>query len=180
VRRFSPLTSFAFLGLLGGTFVASAAPDAPARKPLAGRIIVIDPGHAVLDESGKLINPGAKARGGVWERDAVLAVAEKLTPILEAQGAKVFQTRTAGNPWRYSGQADTPTTAHERFLPTRCTQTCTSDCIAIGTGAENLKATRCITTVGVAAVWQRLCGMRLLKRSPAITTTAYIDERLSA
>ncbi len=74
-------------------------------QPLAGKIIVLDPGHAVLDAKGRMINPGSRARRGVWERDVVLDVAEKLVPLLEAQGAKVFMTRTRSNPWRYSLQS---------------------------------------------------------------------------
>lgn len=70
--------------------------------PLKGRIIVIDPGHAVLNEGGMIINPGARARHGVWERDVALAVGQKLVPLLEAKGAKVIMTRTPDNPWRYA------------------------------------------------------------------------------
>jgi N-acetylmuramoyl-L-alanine amidase len=80
--------------------VRSASP-----QPLAGRIIVIDPGHAVKNYAGRIINPGAKARRGALEREVVLEVAEKLVPILEAQGARVFLTRTHGNAWRYNGQS---------------------------------------------------------------------------
>jgi N-acetylmuramoyl-L-alanine amidase len=70
--------------------------------PLAGKVIVLDPGHAVKNDSDKIINPGSYGRGGVEERDVVLEVAEKLVPLLEAQGAKVYLTRTKSNVWRYS------------------------------------------------------------------------------
>jgi N-acetylmuramoyl-L-alanine amidase len=73
-----------------------------ATQPLKGKIIVIDPGHAVMNDSGVLINPGARARRGAYERDVALSVSSKVAPMLEAQGAKVFLTRTADNPWRYS------------------------------------------------------------------------------
>ncbi len=71
-------------------------------------MLVLDPGHAVKNDAGKIINPGAKARQGPLERDVALNVAETLTPLLEAQGAKVYMTRTRVNPWRYgySSQAD--------------------------------------------------------------------------
>jgi N-acetylmuramoyl-L-alanine amidase len=49
-----------------------------------------------------VINPGARARRGPWERDVALSVCEKLVPLLEAQGAKVVMTRTHDNPWRYA------------------------------------------------------------------------------
>ena len=54
-----------------------------------------------MNDAEKIINPGARARRGVYERDVALKVAEKVAPLLEAQGAKVFMTRTHDNPWRY-------------------------------------------------------------------------------
>jgi N-acetylmuramoyl-L-alanine amidase len=98
VRRLSVCLVVTLTALTG----ADPGPSVP--QPLAGRIIVIDPGHAVMNDAGKIINPGAKARRGVLERDVVLEVADRLVPLLEAQGAKVFLTRTRGNPWRYSAQ----------------------------------------------------------------------------
>jgi N-acetylmuramoyl-L-alanine amidase len=55
-----------------------------------------------------MINPGARARRGAYERDIALYVAETVAPLLEAQGAKVYMTRTRDNPWRYgySSRAD--------------------------------------------------------------------------
>lgn len=79
-------------------------PAPGVQQPLAGKIIVLDPGHAARNDAGKLINPGASGRHGVLERDVVLSVAEKLAPLLEAQGAKVYMTRTLKNPWRYTSQ----------------------------------------------------------------------------
>lgn len=70
-------------------------------KTLEGKIVVLDPGHAVKNDVDKIINPGARARRGVYERDVVLSVAETIAPLLEAQGAKVYMTRTEANPWRY-------------------------------------------------------------------------------
>jgi N-acetylmuramoyl-L-alanine amidase len=84
---------------------AWAQAPASVAQPLEGKIIVLDPGHATKNENDKLINPGASGRRGVLERDVVLEVAEKLTPLLEAQGAKVYITRTLKNPWRYSSQS---------------------------------------------------------------------------
>ena len=80
-------------------FILQAQPSLPG--PLSGKVIVLDPGHAVMDDNDRVINPGARARHGAWERDIALAVAEKMTPLLEAQGAKVYRTRTSDNPWRY-------------------------------------------------------------------------------
>jgi N-acetylmuramoyl-L-alanine amidase len=95
-----------FLLLLAFIMPSAAWGETPSAvpQPLAGKIIVLDPGHATKDADGKLINPGASGRGGNLERDVVLEVAEKLAPLLEAQGAKVYMTRTGLNPWRYSSQ----------------------------------------------------------------------------
>jgi len=76
-----------------------------ARKtlPLKGRVIVLDPGHAVKNESGSIINPGAQGRKkGPLERDIALHVGAMVVPLLESQGATVLMTRTPDNPWRYS------------------------------------------------------------------------------
>jgi len=104
---------FSFMALFVMGAAALAAPTglvttAPPPRilssgALAGKVILIDPGHAVLNEQGWIINPGARAaRHGAWERDVALSVSEKIVPILEAQGAKVIKTRTSDNPWRYS------------------------------------------------------------------------------
>src|SRR5262245_27917258 len=87
------------LFLLAG--VALLATSAWKSNALAGRIIVVDPGHAVKNDAGKIINPGASGRRGPLERDVALHVAETMEPLLEAQGAKVYMTRTSANPWRY-------------------------------------------------------------------------------
>lgn len=104
MTRRLPLIFAALVGAFSFTLFAFAE----SAKPLAGKVLVLDPGHAVRNSSEKLINPGSSARGGVLERDVVLNVVDTLVPLLEAQGAKVFVTRTAGNPWRYgySPQAD--------------------------------------------------------------------------
>lgn len=89
-----------------GTPLAVTAAPAPLPAQglavLKGKLIVIDPGHAVLNEEGWIINPGARARRGAWERDVALKVSAKMVPLLEAQGAKVILTRTPDNPWRYA------------------------------------------------------------------------------
>jgi N-acetylmuramoyl-L-alanine amidase len=96
------------LGLSLGIRPSFAAEPADAPLPLTGKVVLLDPGHAVLNESGWMINPGARARRGAYERNIALAVGTRVVPLLEAQGAKVFMTRTADNPWRYHArkQAD--------------------------------------------------------------------------
>jgi N-acetylmuramoyl-L-alanine amidase len=98
--------AFVVTTLLSG--IGFCRPAAASGKPLEGRVVVLDPGHAVKNDAGKMINPGAQGKGGVLERDVALRVAETIAPLLEAQGAKVYMTRTHTNPWRYgySPQAD--------------------------------------------------------------------------
>ena len=57
----------------------------PAR-PLAGRLVVVDPGHPPL---------GAIGPTGLREAEANLAVALELGALLEAEGARVIMTRSA-------------------------------------------------------------------------------------
>lgn len=60
-------------------------PAIDPRRPLAGRTIVLDPGHPPL---------GAKGPSGLWEPVATLAVARKAKVLLERAGATVLLTRT--------------------------------------------------------------------------------------
>jgi N-acetylmuramoyl-L-alanine amidase len=65
------------------------APAVDAARPLAGRVIAVDPGHPPI---------GATGPTGLYEGDAVLAVAEQLRTMLEAKGATVLMTRTTRGP----------------------------------------------------------------------------------
>jgi len=87
----------------------------PAR-PLAGRTIVLDPGHPPL---------GAKGPTGLWEPVATLAVALKTRALLEHAGATVLLTRTDSTPLelyprtRFAEQhdADVLVSIHANALP---------------------------------------------------------------
>ncbi len=59
------------------------------RRPLAGRTIVIDPGHPPV---------GAHGPSGLWEPVATLAVAKRVKALLEQGGATVLLTRTDSLP----------------------------------------------------------------------------------
>ena len=59
------------------------------RRPLAGRTIVLDPGHPPF---------GAKGPSGLWEPVATLAVALQAKTLLERAGATVLLTRTDSTP----------------------------------------------------------------------------------
>ncbi len=89
----------AFVATILISGVTFCRPAAASSKPLEGRVVVLDPGHAVKNDAGKIINPGAKGSGGVLERDVNLRVVETIAPLLEAQGAKVYR-------YSYSQQAD--------------------------------------------------------------------------
>jgi N-acetylmuramoyl-L-alanine amidase len=95
-----PFRTFAFAAALTTALATPFRAEMP--MTLAGKTIVLDPGHAVLNDAGAIINPGARARRGAYEREVALKVAEKTLPLLEAHGAKVIMTRTPHNPWRYA------------------------------------------------------------------------------
>ena len=59
------------------------------RRPLAGRTIVLDPGHPPV---------GAHGPSGLWEPVATLAVAQQAKTLLEQRGATVLLTRTDSTP----------------------------------------------------------------------------------
>lgn len=85
-------------------------------RPLAGRTIVLDPGHPPL---------GAKGPTGLWEPVATLAVALKAKTLLEHAGATVLLTRTDSTPLelyprtRFAEQhdADVLVSIHANALP---------------------------------------------------------------
>ena len=64
-------------------------PVIDARRPLAGRTIVLDPGHPPV---------GAHGPTGLWEPVATLAVAQQAKTLLEQAGATVLLTRTDSTP----------------------------------------------------------------------------------
>ena len=64
-------------------------PTIAGGRPLAGRLIVVDPGHPP---------GGATGPTGLREADANLAVALRLRALLEAAGARVAMTRTSDLP----------------------------------------------------------------------------------
>ena len=84
-RRF--LAGVALLGLALITFLGLTAAERRAQASLvAGRIILLDPGHGGVD-------PGAVGSTGVLEKDVVLAIALHLRDYLQQAGATVVLTR---------------------------------------------------------------------------------------
>jgi N-acetylmuramoyl-L-alanine amidase len=66
---------------------------------LAGRVIVLDPGHAVVNYEGKVINAG-KNRNNLWEHAMTMKIVQELGAVLTSEGAKVLYTRTPADYWR--------------------------------------------------------------------------------
>ncbi len=64
-------------------------PLVSARRPLAGLLIVLDPGHPPL---------GATGPTGFAEAEANLLIAQQLAPMLEREGARVLLTRNDARP----------------------------------------------------------------------------------
>jgi N-acetylmuramoyl-L-alanine amidase len=75
------------------------APVVNRDRPLAGLVIAVDPGHPPIGSTGPT---------GLYEGDAVLAVAELVKPLLEARGATVVMTRATAGP---VGLAERPVAA---------------------------------------------------------------------
>jgi N-acetylmuramoyl-L-alanine amidase len=69
---------------------------------LRGRLIVIDPGHGVINYDGAIINPGKISNSGLMEHKLNMEIAQRLGKRLEKEGAKVIFTRTPSDYWRES------------------------------------------------------------------------------
>lgn len=78
--------------------VITAAPSSPLR----GHLIVIDPGHGVIDFDSNIINPGKVNNSGLMEHKLNMAIGQKVGARLEKEGAKVIYTRTPSDYWRES------------------------------------------------------------------------------
>lgn len=75
-------------------------------KGLAGKTIVVDPGHASV-QSGGWSDPGAIGpRTQLYEKDANLDMSVKLKSLLEQAGARVILTRTGDTELSLAGRAD--------------------------------------------------------------------------
>ena len=95
--------------------LALASPAAAGGSVLAGRKIVLDPGHAVRSTTGTVVNPGAVGRRRVRERDVALSIAETLAALLRADGADVYLTRTSTSPWREGRTQDEDNQARAEY-----------------------------------------------------------------
>ena len=73
---------------------ACLAPTSPARGPLSGRVIVIDPGHGLNNGS----YTGAHGVNGAWEDANALDIGCRLVNLLSSEGANVYITRGIYDP----------------------------------------------------------------------------------
>lgn len=87
-------------GLLPMAYCLLMGSANPFLGPLAGRTIVLDPGHGGKTDSG------AVGRSGLREAFVNLDVALVLQQLLEAEGAKVVLTRTSDQPLVPNGDAE--------------------------------------------------------------------------
>jgi len=73
---------------------------------LAGKVIVLDPGHGAKNNYGQIVNSGCRSISGLYERDEALEIAGILSNILLESGATVYFTRDAGSSWRCAESQD--------------------------------------------------------------------------
>jgi N-acetylmuramoyl-L-alanine amidase len=71
---------------------------------LAGKVIVVDAGHATIDFKRAIINSG-KSRDTMSEHRLNMDIARYLGELLEADGATVYLTRSPADYWRMSYSA---------------------------------------------------------------------------
>jgi N-acetylmuramoyl-L-alanine amidase len=104
-------------GMASGRVAPSGSPSAPASadgRPLAGRTVVIDPGHNPFNaEHPSRINrlvydgvsrkpcdtTGTETDSGYTEARFTLDVAHRLRTLLQAEGARVVLTQDGRTPW---------------------------------------------------------------------------------
>ncbi|MBC9783006.1 N-acetylmuramoyl-L-alanine amidase [Heliobacterium chlorum] len=60
---------------------------------LAGKTIIVDPGHGYFNTSYNVVDQGASGQGGTKEKDVVLDVSRRLASVLQSKGARVIMTR---------------------------------------------------------------------------------------
>lgn len=72
---------------------------------LAGKVIVIDPGHASVQPGGWL-DPGTVGKNGLKEKDVNIDLAYKVTSMLQQAGARVIMTHTGSTSLSLAGRAN--------------------------------------------------------------------------
>jgi|SRR5579883_1858169 len=100
-----------WLGLLAGVMAAvpvrADAPAKQAEQPLAGAVIVVDPGHGGQGYSKSYTGGTRGTASGLTESELNLRVAAELARILEGYGAKIYMTRVANHRLSREGSKNT-------------------------------------------------------------------------
>ncbi|MDX9872829.1 MAG: N-acetylmuramoyl-L-alanine amidase, partial [Clostridia bacterium] len=78
--------------------------NAAQAKGLAGKIIVIDPGHASVQPGGWL-DPGTVGKNGLKEKDVNIDLAYKVMSMLQQNGARVIMTHSGQTTLSLAGRA---------------------------------------------------------------------------
>lgn len=82
---------------------------------LSGKIIIVDPGHAAKNFSGKIVNYGCKSASGVKEADITADISEILGDMFLQEGATVYFTRDRQNYWRTAESQDADNQSRAEF-----------------------------------------------------------------
>jgi N-acetylmuramoyl-L-alanine amidase len=88
-----------------GTFASS----------LAGKVIVLDPGHGCKNIKGQIVNGGCSSRDGLHERDKTVGISKILGNILLEHGTTVYFTRDAEHFWRSAESQDEDNKSRAEF-----------------------------------------------------------------
>ena len=80
-------------GWIAEWLVASHNPSQGEGIGLAGRLIVIDPGHGTIRDTGRP-DPGVVGYTGLTEKEVVMDISNRVADILTEKGANVVLTRT--------------------------------------------------------------------------------------
>ncbi len=86
-RRLALLSLLALAGLVLGGSVAAVSRLGPGARPLAGRVIALDPGHGSIDSGA--IHPESP----LAEKEIVLDVAQRLARLIRRAGGRAVLTR---------------------------------------------------------------------------------------
>ena len=84
-------------------------------ESLSGKIIIVDPGHAAKNFSGKIVNYGCKSASGVKEMDVVVDISEILGGLFLQEGSTVYFTRDRQNYWRSAESQDADNQSRAEF-----------------------------------------------------------------
>jgi N-acetylmuramoyl-L-alanine amidase len=82
---------------------------------LAGKVIVLDPGHGAKNSSSVIVNDGCRSKSGAYERDVVIDIAGAVADDFLAAGATVYFTRDKEHFWRAAESQDKDNISRAEF-----------------------------------------------------------------